>query len=808
MLPYRIRRLLKNSVAFVHPFPPLAAVLFVWLLGWFGQPREVYFAAVEGPFDAGKVFHLVFAALALALLSASLYYAIHLFAEERIDRNYAGSQLEYHRMWKLCRCVGWGTAYFPWLGLACSVGIAGLKAGEHGAEIKQAVGSSLGAVQKLEPGLELLDKLPARLYLAAAATALCGLLVVYLIDRFRRELPNPGRFVGIGALVAVFLVPAVFSDIGSLLRDAVGVLFGGEANLWRIPVVAFYRTLGPVAMAALVTTGLVALLGVFSLLSAQIRFPLIRLCVALIAVAVLFFDWPAYNIAVPILLICGIVGTIGLFPINRALAIVYGFLLVLLAAPTLWQVAGRGQSAGAEIKLDSRQVLSAYPALEESFKTWLGEREADRRTFKAHDKSYPVLIVSVQGGGIFAASAAATLLSRLQDKCDGFARHVFAISGVSGGAVGAAVFHSMMDANDGKAAGCRTERPGQDRSAAKDGLTARTAAVILDDHLSPLLGVLPADLLGLQQDRAAALESSLIRSVNDHGKVRSLREPFSRHWTSAPGAPALLLNATWVETGFRVAFAPFALGGMRDGTLYAFGDRELAGPGLAGISVARAAVVSARFPGVVPAFSVRKTTQGSDGATVQRWNFVDGGYADASGSMTALEVYKALESFEAAKDVDLRLVVLTEARPKTKFATLTGTISPDLVAPANTLLSVGDLVSRQAVMRTLAETDGNNIKELRRRSSRAQNGYDDKWKAALIEIDRQSFSLALGWNISQSTHAIVSLMVGWPELCPALAAASRNESEDESSGSKISAQTIRANSCVLQALTKLVTPPS
>jgi hypothetical protein len=111
-------------------------------------------------------------------------------------------------------------------------------------------------------------------------------------------------------------------------------------------------------------------------------------------------------------------------------------------------------------------------------------------------------------------------------------------------------------------------------------------------------------------------------------------------------------------------------------------------------------------------------------------------------------------------------------------------------------------------MRTLAETDGNNIKELRSRASRAQNGYDDKWKAALIEIDRQSFSLALGWNISQSTHAIVSLMVGWPELCPALAAASRNESEDESSGSKISAQTIRANSCVLQALTKLVTPPS
>ena len=808
MLPYRIRRLLKNSVAFVHPFPPLSAFLFVWLLGWFGQPREVYFSAVEGPFDGGKVLHLVFALLALALLSASLYYAIHVFAEERIDRNYSGSQLEYHRMWRLCRVVGWATAYFPWLGLAYGVRAAGLQAGAHVAELKHAVGGLLEPIQKLEPRLELVERLPARLYLAAAAIALSGLVVVYLIDRFRRELPNPGRIAGIVVLSVVFLVPTIFSDIGSLLRDAISLPFRDATSLPTISVVAFYRALGPLATAALVATSFVALLGVFSLLSAQIRFPLIRLCVALIALAVLLFDWPAHTIVVPILIGCGVIGTFGLFRTNRALAIFYGVLLLVLAAPTLWQ-AWRGQAAEAEIKLDSPQLLSAYPALDESFKTWLGEREADRLAFTRQGKPYPVLIVSVQGGGIFAASAAATLLSRMQDRCDGFARHIFAISGVSGGAVGAAVFQTMMDASDGKAARCRAEeRPGQNTRPAEARLTARTAAVILDDHLSPLLGALPADLLGLQQDRAVALESSLIRSVNEHGKVRRLGEPFNNHWKSAPGAPALLLNATWVETGFRVAFAPFALGGMRDGTLYAFGDRELAGPGLDDISVAGAAVVSARFPGVVPAFSLRKTTLWPAGTRVQRWNFVDGGYADASGSTTALEVYKALESSDSAKDIDLRLVVLTQTRPKTEFATITGTVSPDLVAPANTLLSVGDLLAQQAVMRALAETDGNNIKELRSRASRAQTGYEDKWKAAVIELDRQSFSLALGWSISQSTHAVISLMVGWPELCPLLANASQSELEEEAAGPKISAQTIRANSCVLQALTKLITPPS
>ena len=62
---------------------------------------------------------------------------------------------------------------------------------------------------------------------------------------------------------------------------------------------------------------------------------------------------------------------------------------------------------------------------------------------------YPVFVVSAQGGGLYAAYNTATFLARLIDLCPGFRRHLFAISSVSGGSVGAAVFASALRLSDG-----------------------------------------------------------------------------------------------------------------------------------------------------------------------------------------------------------------------------------------------------------------------------------------------------------------------------------------------------------------------
>ena len=67
-------------------------------------------------------------------------------------------------------------------------------------------------------------------------------------------------------------------------------------------------------------------------------------------------------------------------------------------------------------------------------------RETKRHT-KVH--RFPVFIVNAYGGGVRAAYWTASLLSFVQDKNHTFADHVFAISGVSGGSLGAAVFTAM-----------------------------------------------------------------------------------------------------------------------------------------------------------------------------------------------------------------------------------------------------------------------------------------------------------------------------------------------------------------------------
>ena len=93
------------------------------------------------------------------------------------------------------------------------------------------------------------------------------------------------------------------------------------------------------------------------------------------------------------------------------------------------------------------------PILKDSFAHWLKARRSGNAPF-------PVFIVTAQGGGIYAASAASSLLATLQDLCPSFARHIFAISAVSGGSVGASVFNAALaeeNASKGET-GCAPKR--------------------------------------------------------------------------------------------------------------------------------------------------------------------------------------------------------------------------------------------------------------------------------------------------------------------------------------------------------------
>ena len=78
-----------------------------------------------------------------------------------------------------------------------------------------------------------------------------------------------------------------------------------------------------------------------------------------------------------------------------------------------------------------------------AFSTWIQSR-ADLKFFQDVHHPYPIFIVAARGGGLYAADQAATFLARMQDRCPNFSQHVFAVSAVSGGSLGAAAFSAYV----------------------------------------------------------------------------------------------------------------------------------------------------------------------------------------------------------------------------------------------------------------------------------------------------------------------------------------------------------------------------
>lgn len=80
--------------------------------------------------------------------------------------------------------------------------------------------------------------------------------------------------------------------------------------------------------------------------------------------------------------------------------------------------------------------------ISEHFDKWFKERETYSAARFA-DRPFPVYVVAARGGGIYAANHAALFLARLRDTCPAFVQHLFAVSAVSGGSLGAAVYSGL-----------------------------------------------------------------------------------------------------------------------------------------------------------------------------------------------------------------------------------------------------------------------------------------------------------------------------------------------------------------------------
>lgn len=508
--------------------------------------------------------------------------------------------------------------------------------------------------------------------------------------------------------------------------------------------------------------------------------------------------------------------------------------------PVAEQRARNVQSAGAQASYDVVQPdLATAPA--KLLATWLRNRKDIARF---NGKRYPVFIIAAQGGGIYAASAAAHFLAKMQDACENFSQHVFAISAVSGGAIGSTLFGGAtagLPQTDSVDCG---EPPAPNRR-----FTRLLGSVVRDDHLSAsvaatlpdllvklgllstyhitklvnatLADAVPSDVAG----RAEALECSFLVSFTrwmfpgaagpegcrtSVGRT-ALNKAFSDSWRSASNlaAPALVLNTTRAETGDRVAFAPFSLQPVGDQTLYSFSELKDA---KAGVTLLEAAVTSARFPGMLPA-KILPYSQPSDGRTHWR-NFVDGGYADASGATTALEIYKSLDKelpdvrkqlLERDKldiDIDLRLILLTDA-PASNATDRAGEGLIHAISPLITLFTVRSQIARRAVYRAQIELlDPEQAREAATESVALRyNCSDHDWRVRLVVLDQKRFELPLAWMLSAPTSHIVGGLVGVPRN---LGVPPVTPANLQPTAERRTADLLYDNSCTMWSMTQLL----
>src|SRR5215510_9127552 len=406
---------------------------------------------------------------------------------------------------------------------------------------------------------------------------------------------------------------------------------------------------------------------------------------------------------------------------------------------------------------------ATMPALEDTFENW----------YKARSDRYPVYIVAAQGGGIYAAMHAAHFLSYMQARCPNFSHHLFAISGVSGGSVGAATFAAAMKDAEQRGGvkipdtGC-ADRRGEDDPA------INAVQALDDDFWSPLQAMwLFPDLL--QQflpmrveifDRARALEHGLeakwqqiVTQTDLYGPrvqdktANTMAEPFLSLWPQGFDkslfTPALVLNTTEVDTGRRRLISPFTFEGLTDLRFFPVSCKSEGK--IEALPLSTAAVLSARFPWITPTGWYYDPSTDGDCTSPEKsvTKLSDGGYFEASGVATALDLAHSLKNIidQRGLNVDIKLVILTSGG----FASDTADGLDEALDPIRTMLNASEARGYIEVGRA----DQADFAK-----AAAQSGAVLK-----VRLEEYGYPLPLGWSLSDLTRLLIQFQTGEVTPC-------------------------------------------
>ena len=402
-----------------------------------------------------------------------------------------------------------------------------------------------------------------------------------------------------------------------------------------------------------------------------------------------------------------------------------------------------------------REPATPRETPETHFRNWLGTRLDGQ----AKDQPYPVFVVASAGGGIRAAYWTASVLGRIAD-ANGqmWSDHLYAMSGVSGGSVGAAL-HAVQIAEQ--------LQPSPAHSNQRDGLLSfvERARVSLDnDLLSPAAAyMLFPDLVQRfvpfpvpYADRARAIELSMDAAAADPHGVNSDRfaRRFVELWSEANRyrVPVLLLNTTVVETGQRAIVSNLQIDDTFTDTVDLLGADKQTGD----MPLSTAAHLSARFTYVSPAGTIR-TPEG------KLWgHIVDGGYFENSGTASASELMQKMQTVadavgkERSRKVSLMLIMIRNDPQATDVCRIAQT-NPrqpvaserlnELFSPVRALLNTRDARGR------LSEQDAVDfVRRLHGGTVSAQSARCEAGCVFEFGLMHDAIEPPLGWSLSRSSR--------------------------------------------------------
>jgi hypothetical protein len=383
----------------------------------------------------------------------------------------------------------------------------------------------------------------------------------------------------------------------------------------------------------------------------------------------------------------------------------------------------------------SAGLVEARPTVALAFSRWSARLAHDY----PDEGTHPVFIVATEGGGIRAAYWTAAVLTALDDDLPKtFRDHLFAVSAVSGGSVGAAAYAALVTRQADAPGQLPKLRPVAKEMLAYDALAPTLSAMTQQDFVQRFIA------FPFLPDRARALEGGWERAWQESnaGDDRVGQGFLKLMQGREDRMPSLFLNATAVETGQRM------IGSNCRITPNDFADAldvfDAAGSDL---RVSTTAHNSARFTYISPAGTFLRTPLGAQQShyacdTGQRCeHVVDGGYFDNSGAITAAEILRAIEKSRTTSPIAFKPYVLviryTPSQPEP--------VTPEVWA--NEVLSP---------VRAL----------LNSRGSRAVLAVDQLGQTAaeIIKFDLVQYPhtvpMPLGWLLSLHTRGAIDAQIG------------------------------------------------